>query len=249
MARIGVLTPHADVGPESELQAMAPDDLVIHTARVRFGAMAAGGAMDPTIALAPVRAFANPPYVDKAVELLAAAPVSAIGYAFTSSAYVIGADGEASMVSRLQERAGGVPVLASTAASVQALRTLGVERLALIQPPWFDAELTELAASYFLTQEFDVRFCASAELPSDQRAIKLEDLHSWVTATVPDGAEAICIGGNGFRAVGSIEAMERDLGRPVVTANQALLWGLLASVRHSSRPSGYGRLFSCAAPE
>jgi maleate isomerase len=242
--RIGVLTPHADVGPESELQAMAPDDVVIHAARVRFGAMAAGGAMDPTIPLAPVRAFANPPHVDEAVELLAAAPVSAIGYGFTSSAYVIGADAEASMVSRLRQRAGGTPVVASTVASVQALRALAAERPALIQPPWFDAELTELAATYFRRQEFDVRFCASAELPSDQRAIKPEDLHSWITARVPDDADAVCIGGNGFRAVGTIEALERDLGRPVVTANQGLLWGLLASVQHSSRPGGYGQLFS-----
>jgi maleate isomerase len=244
VARIGVLTPHADVGPESELQAMAPDDVVIHAARARFGAMAAGGAMDPTIALAPVRAFANPPHVDEAVELLAAAPVSAIGYGFTSSAYVIGADGEASMVSRLEEHASGVPVVASTAASVQALHALGAERLALIQPPWFDAELTQLAAAYFSTQGFDVRFCASAELPSDQRAIKPKDLHRWVTAQVPDDADAICIGGNGFRAVGAIEAIERDLDRPVVTANQGLLWGLLASVQHSTRPDGYGQLFS-----
>src|SRR5690242_16101873 len=116
--RLGVLTPHADVGPESELQAMAPGNVVVHAARVRFGAMAPGGAMDPTIPLAPVRAFADPPHVDEATELLAAAPISAIGFGFTSSAYVIGADGEAAMVSRLQERAGSIPVVASTAASV-----------------------------------------------------------------------------------------------------------------------------------
>src|SRR5439155_18201781 len=83
--RLGVLTPHADVGPESELRAMAPPDVGIHAARVPFGAMAAGGAMDPTIPLAPVRAFAEPPGVDDAVALLAAAPVHAIGFGFTSS--------------------------------------------------------------------------------------------------------------------------------------------------------------------
>ena len=70
--RIGVLTPHADVGPESELRAMAPPDVGVHAARVPFGAMAAGGAMDPTIPLAPVRGFAEPPHVDDAVALLAA---------------------------------------------------------------------------------------------------------------------------------------------------------------------------------
>src|SRR4051794_35041232 len=84
VARIGVLTPHADVGPESELQAMAPEAVGIQAARAYFGATAAGGVMARTIPLAPVRAFADPPHVDEAVELLAAAPVSAIGYAFTS---------------------------------------------------------------------------------------------------------------------------------------------------------------------
>jgi maleate isomerase len=54
--RIGVLTPHADVGPDSELQAMAPDGVRIHAAHVPFGAMGAGGAMDPTIPLEPMAA-------------------------------------------------------------------------------------------------------------------------------------------------------------------------------------------------
>src|SRR5215204_2033641 len=98
--RIGVLTPHADVGPESELQAMAPPGVAIHATRVPFGAMVAGGVMDPTIPLAPVRAFAEPPHLDDAAELLAAAPLKAITYGFTSSAYVIGVEGEAEMIAR-----------------------------------------------------------------------------------------------------------------------------------------------------
>ena len=69
--RIGLLTPHADIGPECELHAMAPGDVSIHAARVPFGAMAAGGVMDPTIALAPVRAFSEPPHLDDAAALLA----------------------------------------------------------------------------------------------------------------------------------------------------------------------------------
>ena len=65
--RIGVLTPHADVGPESEIRAMAPESVGVHAARVPFGAMAAGGVMDPTIPLAPVAAFVEPPHIDDAV--------------------------------------------------------------------------------------------------------------------------------------------------------------------------------------
>ena len=122
---IGVLTPHADVGPESELQAMAPPGVAIHAARVPFGAMASGGAMDPTIPLAPVRAFAQPPHVDNAAELLTAAPLNAIAYGFTSSAYMIGVEGEARMIARLEQRTRGIPVVAACRAAVEGLRVLG----------------------------------------------------------------------------------------------------------------------------
>ena len=74
---------------------MAPGGVGVHAARVRFGAMGAGGAMDPTIPLEPVRAFAGPPHVDEAAELLAAAPVHAIASASRARPTCSGADGEA----------------------------------------------------------------------------------------------------------------------------------------------------------
>jgi maleate isomerase len=61
---------------------------------------------------------------------------------------------------------------------------------------------------------------------------------------VPTDAEALVIGGNGFRAVGTISALEEDLGRPMVTANQALLWAALrAADADPGSVSDYGRLF------
>lgn len=197
IGRIGVLAPHADVGPEAELQAMAPSTVTIHAARVPFGAMAAGGAMDPTIPVAPVRAFAEPPHVDDAAELLAAAPLGAIAYGFTSSAYVIGAEGEAAVIA---ERPGA----------------------GLLRVPRF-------------------RGRPSRALRPPERSG--ED-HSRRPVRVGHGEHACrgrCGGdrGNGFRAVGAIHALENDLGRPVVTANQALLWAALvppAWSRASSDP-------------
>jgi hypothetical protein len=41
-ARIGVLTPHGDVGPECEFRAMAPEGVSVHAARVPLGAYVAG---------------------------------------------------------------------------------------------------------------------------------------------------------------------------------------------------------------
>jgi maleate isomerase len=247
--RIGVLTPHADVGPESELRAMALPDVGIHAARVPFGAMAAGGAMDPTIPLAPVRAFAEPPGVDDAVALLAAAPVHAIGFGFTSSAYTLGAGAEERMTMRLRERAEGLPVVTPTAAAVTGLRTLGAERVALVHPPWFDAELNGLGRDYFRAAGFDVVFAEPAGLPSQQQMISPSDLFDWVRKNIPTTAGAVVIGGNGFRAVGVIEALEADLDRPVLTANQVLLWAALAAAgANPATVQGYGRIFSTPLP-
>src|SRR5258708_37882257 len=95
--RIGVLTPHADVWPEAEFGAMATDGISIHAARVPFGAYKSDGTMDRTIADDPVRAFADPPLVDDAAELLASAPLHAIAYGFTSSSYVRAAADDAKL--------------------------------------------------------------------------------------------------------------------------------------------------------
>jgi maleate isomerase len=243
--RIGLLCPTGDVGPESEIRAMAPPGVGVHAARVPFGAMAPGGAMDPTIPLAPVRDFAAAPHVDDAVELLAAAPIHAIGFGFTSSAYVIGADGEAAMIERLLARSRGIPVVATCAAAIEALGVLGARRVALVDPPWFDAELNKLGQAYYEAAGLDVAFASPAALPSAQAEITPDALHDWVVANVPGDVDAIMMGGNGFRAVGIIEALEEKLDRPVLTANQVLFWAALrAAGAPTSRVAGYGRIFA-----
>ena len=249
-ARIGVLTPHGDVGPECEFRAMAPEGVSVHAARVPLGAYVAGthGAMDRVIAHDAVRAFADPPHVDDATELLAAAPLHAVAFAFTSSSYVRGAADDAALKARLEARTKGIPVVVTCAAAVSALTALGVKRLALVSPPWFSAELDGQGAAYFRGQGFEVVQSGPAELPSDQRAIHPGQLYEWVRAHTPASAEAVFIGGNGFRAVGVIRALEEDLGRPVLTANQVAFWAALRVSGTRAPVVGYGRLFDHGPP-
>ncbi len=248
--RLGVIVPHADVGPEAELQAMAPPDVSIHAGRVYFGAMRAGGKMDPKIPHDPVLAFVAPGAIDETLELLAAAPLDAIGLAFTSSAYKLGPAGEDDLVDRLAERARGIPLLSGGRAAAEGLRSLGVHRLALIHPPWFDDALDELGARYFEAQGFEVVHHAPAAIPSDQSLITADAVFEHVRDVARD-ADGVFIAGNGFRAVGAIARLEHALGIPVLSANQALLWRALAghvSGRGASRTvHGFGRLFDAEA--
>lgn len=244
-ARIGVLTPHGDVGPEAEFRAMAPEGVSIHAARVPLGAYVPGkaGTLDRIIGQDAVHAFAEPPLVDDATELLAAAPLHAIAFSFTSSSYVRGAADDAALRARLEARTRGVPVVITCAAAVLALATLGVRRLALIDPPWFSVALDEQGAAYFRGQGFDVVHNGPADLPSDQRAIHPGQLYEWVRNHTPESAEAVFIGGNGFRAIGVIEALEQDLARPVLTANQVAFWHALWLSGTLAPVVGYGQIF------
>lgn len=243
--RIGVIAPHADIGPEAELAAMAPSGVSIHGARVYFGAMRAGGQMDPKIPHDPVLAFVEPPALDETVELLAAAPIDVIALGFTSSAYKLGVDGERALVERLSKNARDIPIVTAGSAAVLALRELAVERPALIHPPWFDVPLDASGADYFAAHGFDLAHHAPADLPSGQVYATPEKVFEYVRSiaadTRPDG---ILIAGNGFRAVGVIAALEDELGVPVVTANQVLLWQALSLTGVQEPVEGYGKLFS-----
>jgi maleate isomerase len=239
--RIGVLTPHELPGPEVEFAAMAPGRLVTYVVRVT-GATDAGGSGGP-VSAAALGTLTTAPLLDRAAEQVLTDPVDVIGYASTTSAYTVGFDGEMAMVVRLSQLTGR-PVAATCASAVHALRVLQVERVALIGAPWFAAEFNELGAAYFASQGFEVVASESAGLSQDPRAVEPATVCEWAVRHVADAAQAVFIGGNGFRASGAIEALETAIGRPVLTSNQVLLWQLLAHTDDTFEINGYGKLFA-----
>ena len=242
--RIGVLTPELDVCPEAEFRALAGAAISIHAARVRQKTYDPRETADRTIAIDRVRAFAEPPLVDDAAESLAAAPLHAIAYCFTSSSYVRGAVDDAALKSRLEKRTRGIPVVITATAAIAALSALSVQRLALFSPPWFSPELDQQGARYFESQGFEVIHSGPVGLPPDQQAIQPVELYDWIRTRVPERAEAVFIGGNGLRAVGVIKALEEALNRPVLTANQVAFWQALVLMGAGARIVDYGQVFS-----
>jgi maleate isomerase len=89
----------------------------------------------------------------------------------------------------------------------------------------------------------DVLSVMSPDLVPDPDRIEAAAVVDWTVRHVPDAAQAVYFGGNGFRVAAAIEPLEDRIGRPVLTANQALLWTLLAYAGATFTISGYGRLF------
>jgi maleate isomerase len=245
--RIGVLSPHAAPGPEVEFPAILPGRLVTCVARVSTDVVSSGGGGTELTTVGAARAGTAPQLLDEAADLFARGGTDAIGFASTSSAYALGFEEESGLLSRLARRL-GTPVVGSCASAVLALRVLEVERIALVEPPWFDERLNESGAAYFRGQGFDVVSSASAGLSQDPGRIESAAVVEWTTRHVGDEAEAVFIGGNGFRAAGAIDALEAALERPVLSSNQVLLWSILGHAGATFEISGYGQLFSHEAP-
>lgn len=246
-ARIGVLTPDTDVVPESEFSAMAPRGVSVHATRVPFHGRTAAGLEEP-IAMAGVRAFAESPRLDEAAERLAAAPLDAITYAFTSSSYLGGTGEDSTLRARLEKRTHGIPVVTACSSAVAALRALDARRIAIVSPPWFPEALTQKGAEFFARHKFEVVFTGSMSLKGAPD-VAPGLVYAWVRRNVPTHADAVFIGGNGFRAIGAIQALEEDLGRPIVTANQGLFWCALRLAGVRAAVSGYGQLFAAELRE
>lgn len=217
---------------------MAPGRVVTRVARIQ-DERAPG---DPAGAAA-LAALTAPSLLERCAEQLRSDPVDVIGYASTTTGYVVGSDAERAMVTRLTRHT-GLPVAATCAAAVGALRALQVRRVALVGAPWFEPEFNQLAAGYFTGQGFEVVGSSSAELALDPAAIEPDAVVDWVAGYVPQAAEAVFIGGNGFRTAAAIEELEVSLDRPVLTANQVLLWQMLAHADAVLPIAGYGRLFT-----
>ena len=229
IARFGVLTPDFDPVPESELWAMAPSGISIHAARV---------------VAKPGAAFVEPPAIDDAVGRLLQLRPRAILLGYSSSSYALGADADARVRARLEERAKGVQVLFPCLAAEHALREIGAKRISVVHPPWFSETANDQGRAYWRTAGFDVLQCVRLEPLRSFTEVPRKEVFEFVTAHTPREAEAVLIAGNGLRAVGTIAALEARLRKPVLTANQILLWDALRLVGQADKVTNYGNIFT-----
>jgi maleate isomerase len=126
----------------------------------------------------------------------------------------------------------------------------------VVLPPWFNDETVAAGLRYYADHGFEpaghLRYDPGRkwrDLPPSElvgRGLgfeqEVEPLYAQIKAACPVGADGVLIAGTGFRCVAILEALEQDLKRPVLSANQASLWHCLRSAAVRTPIAGYGNL-------
>ena len=123
-------------------------------------------------------------------------------------------------------------------------------------PPWFNDETVAAGRRYYADHGFELaghlrydpgrkwRDLPPGELVGQGLGFEqeIEPLYAQIRSACPPDADGVLIAGTGFRCVGILEALEQDLKRPVISANQASLWHCLRSAGVQAKVEGYGSL-------
>jgi maleate isomerase/arylmalonate decarboxylase len=232
-AKIGLIVPPTNTVNEAEWARMAPEGVTIHATRMRLHA-------DTQSPEGERQLYAD---IDKATRDLAVASLDAIAYSCTAGSMVM------PLAKLTDHMAGiaGVPCVATAPSLVHACGALGVARVALATP-YHDA-LNEHERQFLAENGIEVvglkglgigaggphEYVRIARVPRD------EMLAHALSADRPE-AEALVISCTDFATLDGVPQLERALGKPVVTSNQATFWAALRAAGVADRFQSFGRL-------
>ena len=163
----------------------------------------------------------------------------AILLAHTGVSYVNGVNGEPALATRLADLA-GTQVTTAAGAIAAGLRRLGVKRLALATP--YPPSISEAGRAFWEASGFEIVGYRRLEGVANIYDETEDRARSLARAADAPTADAVLVSGTGLPTAGIIEDLERELGKPVVTSQQASLWRALRLARVADSVPGFGRL-------
>ena len=156
-----------------------------------------------------------------------------------------GAGSEAALCSRIG-KATSLPVITEISAAAAAGKALGIKKLALISP--YRQELNGLLAAYFLEKGFQVPLIRGLGIERNIEIGRLpeEAAFDLTMAAFREGEEVdgFYLTCSRWRTAGSIDRLEKETKKPVITSVQATVWAALRALKINDRIEGYGSLFN-----
>ncbi len=165
---------------------------------------------------------------------------AAIGYGCTSAATLIG---DAGVTAGIHAAHPGMACTNPISAAVAAFGALEATRIAVVTP--YTAEVTAPIIDHFEAAGLSVTAVGSFLERSDHVVARIApgSIAAGVRSMVADGdCDAVFVSCTSLRTFDFLDQLEQDIGKPVVSSNQALIWKLLRLAGIEDRVQNRGRL-------
>ena len=235
-ARLGFMVPPGNPTVEPEMIALTPEGVSVH-----FHRMDAGDGVPGALDNQDRRTRAMIDSLDAGVKLLAAVKPDIITIAHTATSYYLGREREAELLIRLGA-ASGAPVVSAFGAVAAALERLGVRRIAYGAP--YSAETTAQGHAHLEAHGFTVVCAENLAGVTNIYDETAERAYRLARSVDRREAEAVFLSGTGMPTLPVLEALEQDLGKPVLSSASAMMWHALRSCGVRQPILGYGRLLT-----
>ncbi len=173
--------------------------------------------------------------------LPAAFDFDVIGYACTSGATMIGEDRVDELIRDVHP---GAKTSNPLSACKAAFGALGIRRLALVTPYAVDVTL-EMQAN-LREAGFEINAVATFNQSDDFTVARITSdsiLSAILQIGARDDCDGVFVSCTSLRALAVIAKAEAELGKPVISSNQALAWHLMRLAGLSNAPQGLGEIF------
>lgn len=237
--RLGLLVPATNSVAEPDMYKMAPEGVTVHFTRLQAFNAARRQAADVADT---VRIFEEAG--DDAVSVaptLAQVKPAVIAFADTSASFLNGTEYNDSLCRRIEAAAGIKATTASTAV-VEAIRELGLKKVCLITP--YHHYFTEKGKEFLEASGFEVPISKSFGDGPPMNRHSPEAVYEVVINTFDKSCDGIFVSCTDLRAIDIIEKVEKHVGRPMITSNQATMWLMLRLANVRKQIVGFGELLA-----
>jgi len=228
MDSVGIVVPH-DMALDRELWRWAPDDITLLLTRTPYSPLA--------VTTELVEDLADPLLIARAATDLIAVEPLAYAYGCTSGSFIYGVVGERAITDAVTT-ATGRPAVTTSGAMVAAAAELGLTRVAVADP--YERRVSDAFVRYLAEVGIDVVGEEFLGLTQEIWRVDAETIWRLLLAADRPDADGLLVACTNLASYDLITRVEAVIDKPVITANQATMWGLLRLV--GRRPVGPGQL-------
>ena len=230
--KIGLIVPANNTVIEPELWSLSLPDVAFYATRI----MAKGNLTGEAV----LKMEAT---VDRAVDELVATGVDVIVYADMVTTFIMDRNWNEIRTAEIANRA-GIPCVSAWTALREALEGLKIERFGVGTP--YPADIHELVPDYFTDKGYVITADDTLDVlsMSEVAKVKSELIFRVARSISLAPAEAVVLLATDLHTFDILDEMENELGIPVLSSNQTILWAALKTVGYSAATHGPGRLLS-----